>query len=88
MRIDGPKVFLGLCIVASALIIAGSLTPPAVGQGRSAGYMIASNGNQFAWRVNTVSGQVSYCVRRDNSLDEAYIAGRPPYCSAQSPAVQ
>lgn len=80
-------VAFGICVVFAAIVVAAVATP-AESQGRSAGFMVASNGNQFAWRVNTVTGQVSYCVRRDNSLDEAYIGQRPPFCSAQSAPVQ
>lgn len=88
MNIQGPKVFAALCVVVAAAIVVFAVARPAESQGRSAGYMVASDGGQFVWRVNTVTGQVSYCVRRDNSLDEGYIAQRPPFCSAQTAPVQ
>lgn len=81
---------LATSIFASALVLAAALVfvslQPAESQSRGAGYMIAGDGGQFIWRVNTSTGQVSYCVRKDNSLDERFIANRPPYCSASTPA--
>ena len=79
-------------ILVSALILGCSIIvasfSPATSQGRGSSYMIASNGSQFVWRVNVATGAVSYCVRRDNSTDENFIAKRAPYCSAQTSPVQ
>jgi hypothetical protein len=82
------KTFLiAICILASAVVFASY--SPAISQGRASSYMITGNGDSvFVWRVNVGTGQVSYCVRRDNSTDERFIAGRPPYCSAESQPVQ
>lgn len=75
------SVIIGCAIIVSAL-------SPATSQGRGSSYMIASDGGQFVWRVNVATGAVSYCVRRDNSTDERFIAGRPPFCSAETEPVQ
>lgn len=84
---NGPKAFvMGCCVIAVAILIA-SFSSPATSQGRG-GFMVASDGGQFAWRVNTGTGEVSYCVRRDNSLDERFIQSRPPFCSQQSAPAQ
>ncbi len=88
MKLNWPKAFLLSAMVLCLALTIGSFAKPAVSQGRSAGYMVASDGGQFVWRVNTVTGEVSYCARRDNSLDAGYLASRPPFCSGQSPAVQ
>lgn len=78
--------FIGVVIITSVIIF--STLKPAVSQSGGASFMLAGDGGQFVWRVNVNTGQVSYCVRRDNSADESFIAKRPPYCSAQSAPVQ
>ena len=78
-------ILISSAFIACAVIFS-SLTP-AISQGRGSSYMIASDGGQFVWRVNVGTGAVSYCVRRDNSTDERFIAQRPPYCSAETPPV-
>lgn len=76
----------GSAVLLTVAILFASLNP-AESQRRADGYMIASSGTngQFVWRVNTTTGAVSYCIRKDNSLDRDFIAERPPYCSASSP---
>jgi hypothetical protein len=78
--------FIATVIMASAVIF--SAMSPAISQSRGGSFMLAGDSGQFIWRVNVATGQVSYCVRRDNSVDETFIARRPPYCSAQSAPVQ
>ena len=78
-------------ILASSLVLALAIifavVNPAESQRSGGGYMVAGAGtSQFVWRVNTLTGSVSYCVRKDNSTDEKFIARRPPYCSASTPA--
>ncbi len=74
-------------LIALAIVIASF--SPVESQGRGSSFMITGNGDSvFVWRVNVVTGAVSYCVRKDNSVDERFIAGRSPYCSAQSSPVQ
>lgn len=82
-----PHALFGSAVVLSLAILFAAYSPAESQQGRADGYMIASSGTtgQFVWRVNTTTGAVSYCVRRDNSTDESFIASRPPYCSAGSP---
>ena len=84
---NGPKAFVIGCAVIAVAILIASFSSPATSQGRG-GYMVASDGRSFVWRVNTSTGEVSYCARRDDSLDASYMQSRPPFCSAQSPAVQ
>lgn len=83
------NAIFGSAVLMAAAIIFASINP-AESQRRADGYMIASAGNnsQFVWRVNTTTGAVSYCIRKDNSLDREFIAQRPPYCSASTPAMQ
>ncbi|HEY1021473.1 MAG TPA: hypothetical protein VGE06_04140 [Flavisolibacter sp.] len=73
-------------LFASAVIIAGAIvfaaTSPAISQQRGAGFMMAASGANFAWRVNTVTGAVSYCARRSDSTDPSYLANNAPVCSA------
>ncbi|MEM6781784.1 MAG: hypothetical protein AAF569_07970 [Pseudomonadota bacterium] len=80
------RAIFGSALILAFAIILASINP-AESQRRADGYMIAASGQngQFIWRVNTTTGAVSYCVRRDNSLDAVFIARRPPYCSASSP---
>jgi len=86
MTLNWQKTTLISSIVLAIAIVSASFSP-ATSQGRGASYMIASDGGQFVWRVNVATGAVSYCIRKDNSTDERFIAERPPYCSAQtSPA--
>ncbi len=73
--------FYSVCVLAVAIIV-GSLSPVIAQQARSGGYMVASDGKAFVWRVNTSTGALSYCARRTDSLDPASM--RAPYCSSQS----
>ena len=70
--LNWPKAFLLGCMFIAGAILFTNIDV-AQSQSRGAGYMVASNGSQFTWRVNTVTGAVSYCVRRDNSLDRGFI---------------
>jgi hypothetical protein len=79
-------LFASALVIAVAIVFAAAT--PAVSQQRGAGFMMASGSNAYAWRVNTVTGSVSYCVRRSDSIDPAYIAANPPSCSGWTPAVQ
>ncbi len=81
-------ILMALVAVVSAVIGMFVVSSPAISQQRGAGFMMASGSSAYAWRVNTVSGAVSYCVRRSDSSDPAYIASNPPVCSAWSPPVQ
>jgi hypothetical protein len=85
--LNWQKTILISSIILAVAIVTASFSP-AISQGRGSSFMMAGDGGQFAWRVNVGTGAVSYCVRRDNSIDQKFIAKRPPYCSAQSPAVQ
>ena len=85
--LNWQKTILISSIVLAIAIVTASFSP-ATSQGRGSSFMLAGDGGQFVWRVNVGTGAVSYCVRRDNSTDENFIERRPPYCSAQSPAVQ
>lgn len=77
---------------ASVLVLASvglfAMFSPAESQQRGAGFMMASGSAAYAWRINTVTGSVSYCVRRSDSSDPAYISENPPICSAWTPAAQ
>ncbi len=75
--------FYSVCVLAVAIVV-GSLSPVMAQQAARGGYMVASDGRSFVWRVNTVTGAVSYCVRRSDSLDAAAITKQSPFCSAQT----
>ena len=81
-----PYAILGSTLILSLAIVFASFQPAESQQRRPDGFMIASDGSngQFVWRVNTSTGAVSYCVRRDNSIDETFIRKRAPYCSAST----
>lgn len=83
MTLNWQKTVLISSIILGVAIVASSFSP-ATSQGRGASYMVASDGNQFVWRVNVSTGAVSYCVRKDNSVDESFISKRPPFCSAET----
>lgn len=74
--------FYSVCVLAVAIVV-GSLSP-AIAAASRGGFMVASDGRAFVWRVNTVTGAVSYCARRSDSLDQAAISGQTPFCSAQT----
>jgi hypothetical protein len=82
-----PSTIFASAIILAAAIVFSSLNT-AESQQRGAGFMMASGSAAYAWRVNTVSGAVSYCLRRSDSVDPTYIAENPPICSGWSPAVQ
>ena len=76
------------CVAMICLTILAASFAPAISQQRQSGFMIASDGRSFVWRVNTFTGAVSYCARRDDSKDPALLERRAPYCSRPSPAVE
>lgn len=79
-------LFASAIVIASAIVFAAY--SPAISQQRGAGFMMAAGGIDVAWRVNTVTGAASYCVRRSNSLDPVYLSQTPPVCSAFSAPVE
>lgn len=83
MTLNWQKTILISSIILAVAFVAASFSP-ATSQSRGSSYMIAGDGGQFIWRVNVATGAVSYCIRRDNSTDEQFIAKRPPYCSAET----
>jgi hypothetical protein len=83
----GPKAFVLGCTILAIAILVGSFANPATSQGRG-GYMVASDGKAFVWRVNTSTGEISYCARNNDSISESYVKQTTPYCSNQTPAVQ
>jgi hypothetical protein len=87
MTLNWQKTILISSIILAIAIVTASFSP-ATSQGRGSSFMIASSGGQFVWRVNVATGAISYCLRRDDSTDQKYIAKRAPFCSAQSAAVQ
>jgi len=87
-KLNWPKAIVISSVILAVAFVVASFSPPAVSQGRGGSYMIASDGGQFVWRVNVATGSVSYCIRRDNSTDYKFIAERPPFCSASTPAIQ
>lgn len=84
---NGSKAFLIGCTILAIGFVIASYSKPATSQGRG-GFMVASDGDQFVWRVNTSTGELSYCARRSDSTDPRYMQENAPFCSSQSPAVQ
>lgn len=81
--ITWPQAFFySVCVLAVAIIV-GSLSPVIAQQARSGGYMVASDGRAFVWRVNTSTGALSYCIRRTDSLDAGALRNTTPFCSAE-----
>ena len=79
-------IFASSLVLALAIVFA--VANPAESQRSPSGYMVAGDGtSQFVWRVNTVNGSLSYCVRKDNSTDQKFIIRRAPYCSAATSPV-
>ena len=84
---NGPSaLFASPFVVAGAIVF--SATAPAVSQQRGAGFMMASGAAAYGWRINTVTGAVSYCVRRSDSTDPGYLAETAPVCSKWTDPVQ
>ena len=83
----GPKAFVLGCMIIAIAILVGSFSNTATSQGRS-GFMIASDGKAFVWRVNTTTGEVSYCARSNDTISSSFIKSTTPYCSQQTPAMQ
>ncbi|MCB1537645.1 MAG: hypothetical protein H6865_07255 [Rhodospirillales bacterium] len=82
-----PLALFASTLVTACAIVFAALSP-AVSQSRGAGFMMASGSAAYAWRVNTTTGAVSYCVRRSDSSDPTYILNNPPVCSGWTPPVQ
>lgn len=82
-----PLAFFAASTIIAAAIVFAAFSP-AISQQRGAGFMMASGSPAFAWRINTVTGSVSYCIRRSDSTDPVYIGQTPPVCSAWSPPVE
>jgi len=80
-----PQAFFGGCMVL-ALAILVAFSSPAESQQRGAGFMLASGGGAFVWRINTMTGSVSYCARRSDATDPGALAAEMPFCSGASPA--
>lgn len=83
----GAKAFVLGCSILAIAIIIGSFASPASSQSRS-GFMVASDGRSFVWRVNTTTGEVSYCARTNDTVSASYIKSVTPICSKQSAPVE
>lgn len=81
-----PSAIFASALVIAAAIIFAALSP-AESQSRGAGFMVAQGGGSYVWRVNTMTGGVSYCVRKFDSVDEGFLRENPPICSGFSPPV-
>ncbi|MBU6235148.1 MAG: hypothetical protein KGQ41_04830 [Alphaproteobacteria bacterium] len=79
-------LFASAVVLAAAIVFASFNT--AQSQARGAGFMMASGAPSHAWRVNTSTGAVSYCIRKSDSPDPKYMASNPPICSAWTDPVQ
>ncbi len=79
--------FYSVCVLAIAIVVA-SLSPVIAQSARSGGYMVASGGGSFVWRVNTSTGTLSYCVRPNDIISADGIASQKPYCSGVAAAPQ
>lgn len=72
-------------LFASALVIALAIVfasfNSAESQGRGAAFMMAAGTASHAWRINTTTGAVSYCIRRSDTPDPNFLAKNAPVCS-------
>ncbi len=82
-----PHAIFGSAVVLAVAIMVAAFTP-AESQSRGGGYMAASDGRALVWRVNTVTGAMSYCIRRTDSVDPGYVAEQTPTCSKFSAPAQ
>ena len=73
------SIFFSTVVMALAIIMASYA--PSEAQQRRKGYMVASDGRQFVWRVNTADGSLVFCARLDDSTAEGAVKSRAPYCS-------
>lgn len=78
-----PKAIFFSAIVIALAIAFASISPVKSQMGGGA-FTIASDGTNFVWRVDGSTGAVSYCVRRDSSLDPVVVGRSQPYCSTPS----
>lgn len=78
------------CVAMICLTILATSLSPALSQQqqRKSGFMIATGSTTFAWRVNTFTGSVSFCARRNSSNDPSLVQRSEPYCSQGSPAIE
>lgn len=76
-------IFLSVTVFSLA-IVAASFAPAISQQSNNDSFMIATDGGQFAWRVNVSDGSVSYCLRDSNSAAENYVKNQKPFCSGSS----
>lgn len=83
MKNKPSALFFASAVILAAAVVFASFNR-AESQQRGAGFMMAAGTAAYGWRINTVTGSVSYCVRRSDSVDPAYIADNPPVCSAWS----
>lgn len=82
-----PKaLFGGLALIAAAILV-GQFSP-VMGQMGGGGYAIASDGRSIVWRINTGTGEVSYCGRRSDNTDAPSLSRSQPTCSQWSPSGQ
>lgn len=79
-------LFASATILAAAILFAA--ISPAISQQRGASFMMAAGSGSYSWRINTVTGSISYCLRRTDSSDPVYISQNPPICSAWTPVVE
>mgnify|MGYP006430065023 CR=1 FL=1 len=84
--VKAPRaLFAGLLMIALAILGHAMINPGQAQREPNPGYfLIASDGDAFVWRVNTATGEVSYCARNSDSLSEASLNSRQPFCSQSS----
>lgn len=82
-----PTAFVAGCVIIASAILMASFSP-ANSQPGSASFAITGGTGPFVWRLNTVTGAMSYCARRSDSTDPGYLADTAPNCSAFGAPVQ
>lgn len=81
-----PHAIFGSALVLAIAILVAAFSP-AESQRRADGFMVASDGRAFAWRVNTTTGAISYCTRRSDSNDPSFVSEQTPTCSRFTPPI-
>ncbi len=83
-----PKAILFSAFILASAIIFANISPVSSQSRGGAYYTLAGDSGQFVWRLNMTTGELSYCARRDNTVDPTVMAKRPPYCSAATAPLQ
>lgn len=75
-----PQAIFGSALIIALAIVVAAVTP-AESQRRADGFMVASDGRAYVWRVNTTTGAISYCTRESDTVSGGFVTSQTPVCS-------